>query len=219
MDKAALKENIYGVKSLIGDKALLVAVSKTVSADIINEAAELGVEVFGENYVAELCEKYDFLNKNKIKLHFIGHLQRNKVKYIVDKVCMIESVDSLRLAQEIEKQCAKCQKTMDVLIQVNIGREAQKGGVAPEELRELLFEVSKLPHIAVKGLMAIPPFDEDPHKYFVEMKALFDGLSKDYNLKYLSMGMSGDFQEAIECGANIVRVGTRIFGARDYSKR
>ncbi len=215
-----LEDNIREVTTQIDGKATLIAVSKTVSAEVVNHAAECGITYFGENYASELCDKYEFLNKSKIKLHFIGHLQTNKVKYIVDKVCMIQSVDSLRLASEINRQCAKLEKTMDVLIQVNIGNEAQKGGIDESGLFELVEEASKLPNIRIKGLMAIPPFDEDPVPYFKQMKRLFDRLAADgYDMQYLSMGMSGDYITAIENGANIVRVGTKIFGERDYSKR
>ncbi len=215
-----LSQNIENIKKEIGDKALLIAVSKTVSAEVMNEAAECGITDFGENYAAELCDKYEFLRKDKIKLHFIGHLQTNKVKYIVDKVCMIQSVDSFRLAAEIDKQCAKRSKTMDILIQVNVGDEAQKSGAELSQTENLIKEIEALKNVRVRGLMAIPPFDREPAPYFEKMRMLFDKLKANgFDMQYLSMGMSADYMTAIDYGANIVRVGTKIFGARDYSKR
>ncbi len=201
----------------------VMAVTKTVDPVLVNAAIAQGIDLLGENKAQELCEKYDSYHKEGVEIHFIGHLQTNKVRQIVDKVCMIESVDSVRLAKEIEKQCAAINKTMDILVEVNIGREENKTGIFPEELLPLLDEISKMQHLKVRGLMTIPPVCEKKEKvsqYFSQMNQLFiDIKQKKYdniNMEILSMGMSGDYQTAIEHGSNIVRIGTSMFGQRNY---
>ncbi len=229
-----IKENIISTKNDIdriakksggkeGD-VLLCAVTKTRSVEEINEALLGGITDIGENKVQEILEKYDFVEP--CRWHLIGHLQTNKVKYIVDKVFMIHSVDSIRLAEEINRRCIKLGRTMNILIQVNSAMEDTKFGVPPEETESLISEIlNKCPNIMIKGLMVIAPFSDEPEnvrKYFQKGKTLYDKYSKiqheKLDFQFLSMGMSNDFQVAIEEGSNIVRIGTAIFGERDYSK-
>lgn len=202
---------------------ILVAVTKTHPADMMNEAIKAGVTDIGENKPQEVRDKYtDVL---PVRWHLIGHLQTNKVKYIIDKCCMIHSVDSIKLMDEIEKQAKQHDVSMDVLIQVNISGEETKSGITAEELDELLMHAGELERVKVRGLMTIAPkceHQEDAAVHFRNMKMLFDETAKkvykNVSMEYLSMGMSGDFEAAIECGSNMVRVGRAIFGARDYSK-
>ena len=201
----------------------LVAVSKTKPVEMLQEAYDAGARVFGENKVQEIMDKYDELPSD-IQWHMIGHLQRNKVKYIIDKVSMIHSVDSVRLAQTIEAEAAKKDLVMPVLIEVNVAEEESKFGLSVEEVIPFLEEISSYPHIAVKGLMTIAPFVEDAElnrEVFVKLKKLsVDIAAKNINnisMSVLSMGMTGDYQVAVEEGATMVRVGTGIFGERDYS--
>lgn len=202
---------------------ILVAVTKTHPADMMNEAIKAGVTDIGENKPQEVRDKYaDVL---PVRWHLIGHLQTNKVKYIIDKCCMIHSVDSIKLMDEIEKQAKQHDVSMDILIQVNISGEETKSGITAEELDELLMHAGELQRVKVRGLMTIAPkceHQEEAAVHFRNMKMLFDETAKkvykNVSMEYLSMGMSGDFEAAIECGSNMVRVGSAIFGARDYSK-
>ncbi|MGN0148968.1 MAG: YggS family pyridoxal phosphate-dependent enzyme [Clostridia bacterium] len=201
----------------------LVAVTKTHPAEMMNEAIDLGVTDIGENKPQEVRDKYEFVKP--VKWHLIGHLQTNKVKYIIDKVSLIHSVDSIKLMDEIERQAQKHNIIMDILIQVNISGEESKSGIRPEELNLLLSHAGELNHIRVKGLMTIAPKTDNPEEnilHFDNMRQLFVDTSKNIcdnvNMQYLSMGMSGDYETAIECGANMVRIGSAVFGARDYSK-
>ncbi len=204
----------------------LVAVSKTKPVSMLQEAYDCGVRDFGENKVQEIQEKYDQLPKD-IRWHMIGHLQRNKVKYIIDKVVMIHSVDSLRLAEEISKEAMKHQLRMPVLLEVNIASEDTKFGMnSLEELTSFLEEASKLPGIRICGLMCVAPYTEKPEenrKFFTLLRHLSVDIKEknidNVSMDFLSMGMSGDYQIAIEEGADFVRVGTGIFGERDYSKK
>ena len=202
----------------------LIAVSKTKPNEMIEEAIDYGMKDFGENKVQEMVEKMDTISE-KINWHLIGHLQRNKVKYIVDRVCLIHSVDSLRLAEQINEEAKKKDVVCNILIEVNIANEESKFGVSREELKSLLGEIKKLTNVQVKGLMTIAPFVEDPEdnrKYFREMHKLFIDMSHEIadniKMEILSMGMTGDYQVAIEEGATMVRVGTGIFGERNYNK-
>lgn len=202
----------------------LIAVSKTKPSEVLQEAYDLGVRTFGENKVQELTGKYDILPKD-IQWHMIGHLQRNKVKYIIDKVHLIHSVDSLRLAEAIDKEAKKHQVTADILIEVNVAGEESKFGVAPEELENLITEISRYRHIRVRGLMTIAPFVENPEEnrpIFARLRKLsVDIASKNIDnitMSVLSMGMTNDYEIAIEEGATMVRVGTGIFGARNYAQ-
>lgn len=204
------------------DEVTLIAVSKTKPIEMLQEAYNEGCRNFGENKVQELVDKYEVMPKD-IKWHMIGHLQRNKVKYIVDKVAMIHSVDSLRLAEEISKEALKKNVTVSVLIEVNVAGEETKFGVAPSEVEELLRQVAVLPGIVVKGLMTIAPFvdnPEDNRRYFAALKQLSVDITKknidNITMNVLSMGMTGDYTVAIEEGASFVRVGTGIFGERQY---
>lgn len=230
-----IKENIAYVRQMKdeaaarsgrnGDDVLLVAVTKLHSVEEINEAIDCGITDIGENKVQEIMDKYDRVKP--VKWHLIGHLQTNKVKYIIDKVSMIHSVDSLKLAQEIDKRAKQHDLTMDILIQVNSAQEESKFGITTEETGDMIKEIlENCPNVRIKGLMCIAPFEENPEDarvYFAEVKKLYDeyGTIEHPNLdfKYLSMGMSGDFHVAIEEGSNLIRVGTTIFGARDYSKK
>lgn len=229
-----LKENLISVENKIQEACLragrkredvtLIAVSKTKPVSDLEEAYNLGVRIFGENKVQELADKYEVLPKD-IEWHMIGHLQRNKVKYIIDKVALIHSVDSLRLAETIEKEAAKHNITANILIEVNVAKEESKFGLMPEELDEFITKISGFSHIKVKGLMTIAPFVEDSeqnriifqrlHKLSVDIEAKnVDNIT----MRVLSMGMTNDYTVAIEEGATMVRVGTGIFGARNYSK-
>ena len=192
---------------------------------MVNAAIGAGITLLGENKAQELCAKYDSYHKDGVQIHFIGHLQTNKVRQIVDKVSMVESVDSIKLAREIDRHCAAIGKVMDVLLEVNIGREENKTGIFPEFLPALLEEAGKLEHIRVRGLMTIPPVcetEEEVLQYFSQMRQLFiDIKQKKYDnisMEILSMGMSADYLAAVRCGSNIVRIGTAMFGQRNYKR-
>lgn len=200
----------------------LLAATKTVDIDIINHAIESGVKVIGENRVQEFLSKYE--NYSPVELHFIGHLQTNKVKDIIDKVSLIHSVDSYRLAEEISRQAVKRNITMNILLEINIGDEESKSGFCYDEAVDAVEKIAKLDGVRVKGLMAIPPICETPEQnrhYFAKMKKLFIdiGLKKIDNssMDILSMGMSDDYEVAIEEGATMVRLGTALFGRRNYN--
>ena len=201
----------------------LIAVSKTKPVEVLQEAYDLGVRVFGENKVQELTEKYEALPKD-IEWHLIGHLQTNKVKYIIDKVSLIHSVDSVKLAETIEKEAAKRNLVMDILIEVNVAQEESKFGLKMEEVIPFIEQIASFPHIRIRGLMTIAPFVENSE----ENRRIFQNLQKlsvditsknidNVNVSILSMGMTNDYEVAIEEGATMVRVGTGIFGARDYA--
>lgn len=201
----------------------LIAVSKTKPVSMLREVYDAGCRHFGENKVQELLDKYEVM-PDDIKWHMIGHLQRNKVKYIVDKVFLIHSVDSLRLAEEISKEAVKNQLTVSILIEVNVAEEKTKFGTTMEETERLIREISLLPGISIKGLMTIAPYVENPEenrKYFARLKQLSVDISKknidNVSMNVLSMGMTGDYAVAIEEGASYVRVGTGIFGERQYA--
>ena len=205
------------------DEIQLMAVTKTVEPVFINHAISCGIDLIGENKVQELLSKQDFLNLDGVDVHLIGHLQTNKVKQILPHVSMIQSVDSLKLAKEIDKQCEKIGKTMDCLIEVNIAGEESKTGLPPEELEGLLAEMAQMPHVRVRGLMTIPPICAENEKlcgYFQKMHAMFVDIGRknidNISMQILSMGMSSDYALAIECGANLVRIGSSIFGPRLY---
>ena len=201
----------------------LIAVSKTKPAEVLKEAYDLGIRVFGENKVQELTEKYEVLPKD-IRWHMIGHLQTNKVKYIADKVELIHSVDSLKLAETIEKEAAKRNRTIDILVEVNVAEEESKFGLKVEEVIPFIEKVAGFSHINVRGLMTIAPFVENPEKnrsVFADLRKLSVDITEknidNVNVSILSMGMTNDYEVAIEEGATMVRVGTGIFGARDYA--
>jgi len=242
-----MKENIKEIEERIQaacDRAgrlrsevTLIAVSKTKPNEMLEEAYSLGMRHFGENKVQELVGKYETLNdkfEERVYWHLIGHLQRNKVKYIVDKTALIHSVDTLRLAEQIEEEAAKKDIICDILIEINIAQEDTKFGIRTDEIYTLLTEIKKLSHVRVRGLMAIAPYVENGEKnreYFKILRELYVDIKTKNNdnncngslinphfFDTLSMGMTGDFEVAIEEGATMVRVGTGIFGERDYSK-
>jgi pyridoxal phosphate enzyme (YggS family) len=229
-----LEENLKVIRHNIADAAIksgrmpqditLLAATKTVPAEIINHGIELGIDHIGENKVQELCEKYDRYQLENCSLHFIGHLQTNKVRNIIGKVGMIQSVDSVKLASEISRLSLLKSVTTDVLIEVNVGREPNKSGVLPEKLLELLCEISQLPAIHIRGLMSIPPVNADMDEtmgYFFNISQYSVDIKKkkldNVRMDYLSMGMSADYVQAILAGANLVRVGSALFGPRIYS--
>lgn len=198
----------------------IMAVTKTVPFEKVNFMVENGLTLLGENRVQEYLSKKDCYDK-RAEVHFIGHLQTNKVKYIADSVSLIQSVDSLKLANEINKQAAKASKAMDILIEINIGDEVSKSGIDKSELFELVSQISELDNVRIKGLMAIPPIGAG-EEIFDKMNELFC-LTKEKEMErvsmdILSMGMSGDYELAIKHGSNLVRIGTKLFGARNYLK-
>lgn len=227
-----LTENVIEVEKNIQDacdragrsreEVRLIAVSKTKPVSDIEEVLTTGILDYGENKVQELSDKYDALPKN-IRWHMIGHLQRNKVKYLIGKTVLIHSVDSLRLAEQIEHEAAKADTIMNVLIEVNVAGEESKFGTTCNEAIELVRAVAALKHVKIKGLMTIAPFTDNPEDnriYFKKLKQLsVDIKSKNIDnvdMDELSMGMTGDYEVAIEEGATMVRVGTGIFGERNY---
>ncbi len=207
------------------EEITLIAVTKTVDVARIRNVSEYGVPDFGENRVQELLEKYDKFDES-IKWHLIGHLQTNKVKYIIDKVHMIHSVDSFELAKEIDNRAGKAGKKMNILLQVNVSGEETKFGIKPEEVNRYVEFISQLENVALRGMMTIAPFVDNTQEIRPIFKNLYDIFIDIKNKKidnvsmdYLSMGMSNDFEVAIEEGANVVRVGTGIFGKRNYPQR
>lgn len=199
----------------------LEAAAKTRTAEEIGQAIEAGVKIIGENYLQEAEHAYEVIG-NRAEWHFIGHLQSNKVKKAVNLFDMIETVDSVAIAEEIDKRCAQINKVMPVLIEINSGREEQKSGVFPEKAEQLIRQISGLPNLKVTGLMTMGPFagnPEDSRPYFVVTRKIFEQLKKlaipNVEMKHLSMGMTNSYKVAIEEGANIVRIGSKIFGERD----
>lgn len=200
----------------------LLAVSKTKPIEDIKALLDEGQRAFGENYVQEIREKYEALG-DSVEWHMIGHLQRNKVKYIVDKVRLIHSVDSIRLAKQIEKEAAKHEITMDILMEVNIAKEESKWGFTEDEAVKAAEEIGALPHVHLRGLMTSAPITDDPENnrvYFRKLRELSEKIDSEHfpnvAMDTLSMGMTKDYEVAVEEGATIVRVGTAIFGKRDY---
>lgn len=235
-----IKDNIDSILKRVSDAAekagkkiddiTVIAVSKTVDWEKAKEAVESGLSNLGENRVQELVNKYEQFESiglnSKTNFHMIGHLQKNKVKYIIDKVKLIHSVESIELANEIDKRAAQHNIVANVLIELNIGEEESKFGIGEENAVEFVRSLDRFEHIKVLGLMTVAPFDENPENVrwvFKKMKEIYDNISnielKNTEMKYLSMGMTNDFEIAIEEGSNIVRIGTAIFGARDYTKK
>lgn len=205
------------------DDITFLSATKTVEPEYINYAISLGLSYIGENKVQELLSKYDEYNLENCSLQFIGHLQSNKVRQIVGKVDLIQSIDSIKLAKEVSKCSLKNNITSDILVEVNIGKEENKSGVMPEMLEELVEEISILPAVNVKGLMTIPPIcekNDEIRRYFEKMNRLFLDISSkkldNISMDILSMGMSSDYYEAILEGANMVRIGSALFGNRIY---
>lgn len=219
VERAALKSG------RTADDINVIAVTKTIEPERIISVVDAGIGVLGENRVQELLEKYDII-KRDCKWDIIGHLQTNKVKYIIDKVNMIHSVDRMELVEEIQKKAEKSGRIIDVLVQVNVAGEDSKFGIRPEDTYEFMVKASAFSNLKVRGLMTIAPYTDNPE----DARWVFRGLNKIFidiykenidniDMKFLSMGMSNDFEVAIEEGANIVRIGTAIFGARQYNKR
>ena len=228
-----IKENLEFVEENIAkacekagrsrDEVTLIAVSKTKPVSDIRQAMDYGIKVFGENKVQEIKDKTEEI-KESLNWHMIGHLQANKVKYLPGRVCMIHSVDNVKLAAEIEKQFAKADIVIDVLIEVNMAHEESKFGLSPDEVADFVKEIASYPHLNIRGLMTIAPYTDDPESnrvYFKGLRELKDNINgmniPGVNMDTLSMGMTGDYQVAIEEGATFVRVGTGIFGERDYT--
>lgn len=226
MDDFEISENIKRIRYNVeeakakyrkpDETVRIMAVTKTVSYERVNAAVNEGITLLGENRVQEYLEKKDFYDK-KAEINFIGHLQSNKIKYIIDSVTMIHSVDSVRLASEIDRYAEKSGRLMDVLIEVNIGGEESKSGVLPDRLDELLGGVSELKNIRVKGLMSIPPIGKSEES-FERLRRIFDDLKsaryENIEMDILSAGMSADYVSAVKYGSNIVRIGSGIFGSR-----
>lgn len=224
---AKIRENMAAAAREAGrdpKEILLVGASKMNDAAACREAIAAGIDALGENRVQEMTSKLAEHAYDGAPLHFIGHLQRNKVNKVVGHVDLIQSVGSLELLDEIERVAAARDLVQDILLEVNIGREEAKSGFAPEETEAAAVLARELPHVRVRGLMTIPPVETVPHGnlvYFEQMHRLYvdiNGKIYDNKLEYISMGMSGDFADAIRAGSNMVRVGTAIFGARDYTK-
>lgn len=223
-----LKESLPRVREEIArcakGEVTLLAATKTVPLEVINYAIDhLGLADIGENRVQELLEKYDGLHKDGVRIHFIGRLQTNKVKYIIDKVSLIHSVDSEKLAAEIDRQAKKHGITMDILVEVNIGREENKGGILPEEVDAFFDRLAAYSSLNPRGIMAIPPAgatEAQTRNYFEQTYQIFiDILQKKlHNISgcVLSMGMSDSYREALDCGSNLIRLGSALFGKRHY---
>ena len=227
-----LKDNLKQVEDNIAkacaragrdrSEVTLIAVSKTKPVEMLQEIYDEGVRTFGENKVQEICEKYEQLPSD-IKWHMIGHLQRNKVKQVIDKAALIHSVDSYRLAQEISVQAQKKNICMPILVEVNIAQEESKFGISADDTVQLVEEIAALPNLEIKGLMTIAPFVTDPEEnrtYFRQIKQLSVDIKNknidNVSMEILSLGMSSDYTDAIECGSNLVRVGSALFGMRSY---
>lgn len=218
-----IRENVGEAAEKCGRKAediRIMAVTKTVAPEIVNHAIELGLDLLGENRVQEYLSKAEAYSPAEV--HFIGGLQTNKVKYIIESVSMIQSVDSLKLGTEIDRLAAKHGRVMDILCEVNIGGEESKGGVAPDKLRELIAQLAQLKNIRIKGLMTIPP-PSQRDVFLGRMQELYNDLRDNKiegaDMQVLSMGMTHDYAEAVKYGSTLVRIGTGLFGARDYSRK
>lgn len=218
-----IRENVGEAAEKCGRKTediRIMAVTKTVAPEIVNHAIELGLDLLGENRVQEYLSKAEAYSPAEV--HFIGGLQTNKVKYIIESVSMIQSVDSLKLGTEIDRLAAKHGRVMDILCEVNIGGEESKGGVAPDKLRELIAQLAQLKNIRIKGLMTIPPPSQSDI-FLGRMQELYNDLRDNKvegaDMQVLSMGMTHDYAEAVKYGSTLVRIGTGLFGARDYSRK
>ena len=218
-----IKENVKLLLDELPAGVTLVAAAKTRTPEQVLQAVDAGITIIGENYVQEAQAAFAVIG-NRASWHMVGHLQRNKVKQAVEIFDAIETVDSLRLASEIDKRCARIGRTMPVLIEINSGRESQKAGVFPEDAEDLLRGLASFKHVKVEGLMTMGPRfgdPEDARPYFKETKRLFDEMKglqlANVEMRHLSMGMSNTYEIAIEEGATIVRVGTKLFGERDYT--
>lgn len=227
LDKNFVKQRVMEIRKRIAyaaarsgrnlDEINLMAVTKNVSVDLVNVAIEAGIKLLGENRAQEFNSKYCNYERDNVDIHFIGHLQRNKVKMVIDKVDMIESVDSEQLACEIGKQALRHDKVMPILLEVNIGMQETKTGFDPDKILESVKNIANIPGVKIKGLMTIPPKGAATY-YFEKIKDIYIDISREkihnVNMDFLSMGMSGDFEQAIAFGSNIVRIGSLMFGPR-----
>ena len=220
----SINESVIGIRNSLPAGVLLVAAAKTRLAEEVQAAIHAGIEIIGYNYIQE-AERMHQIIGDKVQWHMIGHLQRNKVKKAVDLFDMIETIDSVELAEEVNKRCAAINKIMPVLIEINSGKELNKTGVLPEDVDKLIEQISNLPNLRVQGLMTMGPVfgdPEDARPYFKATKSAFDRLSRkeihNAEMRYLSMGMSNSYMIAIEEGANIVRIGTKLFGERSCQR-
>ncbi len=228
-----ISENLHNIRNRIKEacgkagrdvsEVTLIAVSKTFSPEDIKKAVGEGIDNIGESYVQELTRKYETLKNEPIKWHFVGPLQRNKVKYIVDFVHLIHSVESLKVCQEIEKRASRTDREINILVEVNTTREPQKHGIDPDEVTDVFNEIAVFDNVQVRGLMTMAPFVDDPNlarPSFKLLRDLRDRLLDDgipeFQVQHLSMGMSNDFEVAIEEGSTMVRIGSSIFGERPY---
>ena len=217
---AAIRESIAEAADKCGrstEEIRIMAVTKTVAPEIVNRAVELGVTLLGENRVQEFLSKQDAYDRSA-EVHFIGHLQTNKVKYIIEPMSMIQSVDSVKLAAEINRLASAHNKIMDILCEVNIGGEDSKSGIAPDGLAELLEAAASMENLRVRGLMTIPP-PASGDIFLGRMEELYHKVKDFYSMDVLSMGMTHDYADAVRHGSTLVRIGTGLFGARDYSKK
>ncbi len=219
-----IKDNLKRIQSELPEGVQLVGAAKTRSVDEVHEAIRAGLTIIGHNYVQEAERHFDAIS-HPVKWHMIGHLQSNKAKKAAAIFHMVETVDSMKLAKAIDKACKGFNKTMPILLEINSGEEDQKAGVMPKNVARLLQEISTLSHVKIRGLMTMGPFTGDPEEarpYFRKTKILFDELSAlnfdNVDMSLLSMGMSNSYEVAIEEGANLVRIGTKIFGERVYGK-
>jgi pyridoxal phosphate enzyme (YggS family) len=225
VSRELIKRNVAELLAELPDGVMLVAAAKTRTPDEVLEAVQAGIKIIGENYVKEAKEAYEVVGR-RAEWHFIGTLQKHNVRRAVLEIFdMIESVDSLEIAAEIDTKCAQIGKIMPILVEVNSGREPQKSGVLPEDVERLIREISRLNNIKVMGLMTMGPHfgnPEDSRPYFAETRRIFERLKRlklpNVEMKCLSMGMTNSYKVALEEGANIIRIGTRIFGQRDYSE-
>jgi pyridoxal phosphate enzyme (YggS family) len=220
----SIKGNINKILSDLPEGVKLVAAAKARTPEEVLEAVRSGVKIVGQNYVQEAEKAYEMVG-DRVKWHFIGHLQKNKVKKAVNIFDMIETVDSVEIAKEIDKRCEQIGKVMSVLVEVNSGQEKQKSGVSPRDAEQLIKEISSFKNINVVGLMTMGPRfgnPEDSRPYFIKTREIFDKVKRlclpNVEMKYLSMGMTNSYKIAVEEGANIVRIGTKLFGERDYMK-
>jgi len=220
----SINESVIEIRNSLPAGVMLVAAAKTRSPEEVQAVIDAGIKILGYNYLQEAERIYQIIG-NKVQWHMIGHLQRNKVKNAVNLFDMIETIDSVKLAEEVNKRCAAINKIMPVLIEINSGKELNKTGVLPEDVDELIKQISSFPNIHVQGLMTMGPIfgnPEDARPYFKTTKLIFDRLIKagipNVEMRYLSMGMSNSYKVAIEEGANIVRIGTKLFGERSCQR-
>ena len=220
----SINESVIEIRNSLPAGVMLVAAAKTRSPEEVQAVIDAGIKILGYNYLQEAERIYQIIG-NKVQWHMIGHLQRNKVKIAVDLFDMIETIDTIKLAEEVNKRCTAINKIMPVLIEINSGKELNKTGVLPEDVDELIKQISSFPNIHVQGLMTMGPIfgnPEDARPYFKTTKLIFDRLIKagipNVEMRYLSMGMSNSYKVAIEEGANIVRIGTKLFGERSCQR-